>query len=224
MIENYTFWVYLCLPLLGYFLSPTKPLRFVPNKVAFNVVVVVLCLAVASLLTKVSFSLDFLDEVIVGSGLFAMGYLGAGLERAKSKLHKNLVKSVRRILLVFYVTLPLTLWGLVMMSFGGDKIGQTVHLDESKDYRIKHMNIHSSFTSPGYHVATVYGKKFVFEYPIKTFELGEYGRYGFNSYAVLGDRVMIPHNKFEYDEASESLRLLKYKYGKYSYLKTFESP
>lgn len=150
--------------------------------------------------------------------------MSAGHLDMKSTFHRNVVKTVRAMFKVFYWTLPLTLFGYVIMLFGDDKIGQTVHVDELKDYRIKHTNIHSSFTFEGYHIATVYKKAFLIEYPIQEFELGKYGEYGFNSYTLFHDGVRIIQHTFEYDEASNSLILLSYQYGKYVKSKTFESP
>lgn len=205
----YLLLTYLSLPILGFIIGNIKKLRIVNNIKTFILTLLVLLLIGLTVLTKVSFINNIIDYTIIGIGLFSFGYTASRLNSPNFSLHKGIVKTFRILLLSAYLSLPIAYYYMIMMAFKNDYIGSIVQVNDYKEYRIKHVNIHSNFTFPGFHLVTVYSKKFGFEYPIKEYNLGTYGKYGFDEQIII-DNKLIPYNKFAYNINDDELILLKY--------------
>lgn len=223
-MKDYAFVIYLIAPLIGYILGSVKPLRFINNRTACFTFLVVSALCLFSFFTKISLALDWIDHTIIVIGLLAIGYCGTRIMDPASGLHPYIIRVFRTLTIGFYIVLPVLFYGFLVMSFGNDHLGKTVHIDEYQNYRIKHVNINSNFNFPGNHFVTVYNKTWLIEYPVKKLNLGTYGQYGFNVYTVLDDKTMVPENAFDYDEVSQSLILLRYNNGLYTKSKLFKNP
>jgi len=61
----------------------------------------------------------------------------------------------------------------------------------------------------------VFERLLFLEYPMREFNIGLYGDYGFNASIFIGVGNEIPMNRFFYDELNDKLVLEKFHQGKY---------
>jgi len=219
MTNEFTFFTYFIYPLLGFIIGSIKKLRFINHNQALKILLIVILLTGLSILTKVSFSIDIIDKIILVIGLTMIGYCGT----KNDNYNLNSIRVFRIFIILMYVTLPFIFIGIFFLAFKNDTLGKTVHIDEGERFRIKHENINSNFNFSGYHNAYVYRKRFLLEYQIDKFELGEYGQYGFNGYIILNKNTKIPLNKFEYNFDSKTLILYTYINSKFKISKEFKN-
>ena len=223
MTNEFTFFIYFIFPLFGFVIGSIQNLRFINNRQSLKILLIVSLLTCFSFITSISFSLDIIDKVIISIGLTSIGYCGTKIKDDNSGLNKNTIHLFRVFIILIYVSLPFILVGMFFLAFANDTIGKTVHIDEDNKFKIKHENINSNFTFSGYHNVYVFQKRFIVEYQVDKFELGEYGQYGFNGYRILNNGTKIPLNKFVYNIDLKKLILYSYSENKYTISKEFKN-
>jgi hypothetical protein len=216
-------WIYIIFPIIGYVLGSIKQVRIINNSLTFKISIVIIGLIITSLITNISFYYDWIEKLTISLGLLTVGYTGTRLNKSDNGLNKNIVKLYRILTFSFYIILPLLLLYLFGMSFSNDWIGETIKVESNDTFKIKHINKNSNFNFPGYHIVHVYDRFLIFEYPVNTFKLGEYGKYGFNSF-IIENNKQIPMNEFKYDARTKSLILSIYSNGGYEEVKRFYNP
>lgn len=212
--------IYLTLPFTGFIVGSIKRFRFMPPKRSFIVFIISILIIAISKITSISFSFDFLDHLAVASSLLVFGYCGS---RPNHQLNKGINRAIslfRTTLALSYIALPFVAYWLFIQSFGNDRLGRIVHIDNTKSYRIKHVCINSNFTYSGNHNVHVFRKNVLFEFQIDFFNLGQYGKYGFNQYVVENNKLISSH-RFDYNSLDNRLILKKYCHGIYEPINSF---
>jgi hypothetical protein len=203
-------------PIAGLLTGSIADYGFISGKLAIRSLWVSLSLFIFSCVTDVSFSFEALDWITLAIGLFAMGYGGSSqFKNGDAGIHRNIFFTLRAATIIFYCSLPFVYAAQFFMAFTNNWVGQTVHVEKARGYKIKHVRKNSHFTFPGYHLAEVYKSFLLIEYPVDHFNLGTYGAYGFDSYLIEDDGGMTLLNKFEYDPERKLLVLYRYQGNKY---------